>query len=321
MKYAEFKESLPADSVLAQQKISHATWLRLCFFERQLLWSRQLTTSMVCSSFDVSINLVQREITRYKEIYKSIAGKSPFKPYDPKLKYHRPSEDYSPIFLTDDTYHWDHLENYDKIDTSLASEMPMLTRRHSLKKLAIVLSAIDNTQSIRVNIASMTSPKGRIRLITPIGVACVHNRVHVRAYCWDNLDYRDFLIGRFITTPKVVHPKLGVEWSDKAPHFERFNGVPQEDDDKWNTLVTLSVTPNPNLSKDQQVLIASDYNLGSLDNLLQVKLRQSLVQYFLIDNRIPGTKTEFDAAKETPKVWPVLAFEAGTKKPAHMLGF
>ena len=321
MKYSVFKEEFQLNGILTRHKISHAMWLRFCFMERQLLWSRRLNATMVCQAFGSSLAVVQSEITRYKEIYRRLRDTSPLRAYNPKLKYHRPAESFSPIFLSDDTFHWSQIEDYEAIDTTLATEMPMLARRHSLEKLAIILSGIEHKRSFEVNIASMNHPKGAWRLISPVGIACVHNRVHVRAFCWAYNDYRDFLIGRFLSKPFLRRPGMDVEMMGSYPKFEQFKGDPPVKDGAWTDQVTLNLIPNPNLSDDQQELIASDYILGPLPNRKLLQIRKSLVQYFLIDNRLPATDLEFEAAKNKPKVWPVLALISGSDIPAHKLGF
>lgn len=297
---------------------SHPQWLRLCYIERQLLWERRLTTTMLMKTFGISRPQAQKDI----KLYQQISPKA-VKPYQLGIPYHQPTENFEPALLSEADLQWHAIEEYAPPVAAHTTEMPMLIRCHNLRVLARLLSAIEHQRSIEAVIATMSSPKGRGRRLTPTAIAFVNNRYHVRAFCWDNMAYRDFLIGRFKSTPIVVKTSKGEkEWGNSASAFERYKGIPPEPDAEWELMIELELRPNPHLSQDQQALIVSDYELDQGGAAKRIALRKPLIGYFLVDNRIPASKDEYYlAVNENPKAWPVFAFATGSNRLAHELGF
>jgi predicted DNA-binding transcriptional regulator YafY len=297
---------------------SHPQWLRLCFIERQLLWERRLTTTMLMGTFGISRPQAQKDI----KLYQQLAPKAT-KPYQLGIPFHQPTESFEPVLLSGEDLQWQSIEDYAPPNAGHATEMPMLKRRHNLPVLARLLSAIEHQRSIEAVIATMSSPKGRTGRLTPTSVAFVNNRYHVRAFCWDHMGYRDFLIGRFISNPEVVKaPRNNKNSGKNAPTFEQCKGVPPEADTDWKQMVELELKPNPHLSGEQQALIVSDYELERRGDWKRVTMRKPLIGYFLVDNRIPSSKVEYDmAVKDNPRAWPVFAYTANSNKPAHEIGF
>lgn len=297
---------------------SHPQWLRLCYIERQLLWERRLTTTMLMETFGISRPQAQKDV----KLYQQFAPKA-IKPYQLGIPYHQPTEGFEPVLLSEDNLQWQAIEEYAPPLASHTTELPMLIRHHNLRVLARLLSAIEHQRTIEAVVATMSSPKGRGRRLTPSSIAFVNNRYHVRAFCWDNMAYRDFLIGRFKSTPKVVKPSMNeTGWGDNAPAFERCRGIPPEHDTDWEQMIELELRPNPHLSQDQQTLIITDYELEQGGALKRIALRKPLIGYFLVDNRIPASEVEYNlAVEENPKAWPVFAFMTDLNRPAHEFGF
>lgn len=330
MKYAQYmKPAITSDiqtisvADLASKRLevgaySHPQWLRLCYIERQLLWERRLTTTMLMETFGISRPQAQKDI----KLYQQLAPKA-LKPYRLGIPYHQPTDSFEPVLLSKSDLQWQAIEEYAQPTAAHVTEMPMLIRRHNLRVLAQLLSVIEHQRSIEAVVATMSSPKGRDRLLTPTAIAFVNNRYHVRAFCWDKMAYRDFLIGRFKSTLKVVKPLKGAKArDDNAPAFEHFRGVPPKPDTEWQQIIELELRPNPHLSQDQQALIMSDYELGQDGTFKRIVLRKPLIGYFLVDNRIPASEAEYNlAVNENPKAWPVFAFATDSNRLAHELGF
>ena len=297
---------------------SHPQWLRLCYIERQLLWERRLTTTMLMEAFGISRPQAQKDI----KLYQQLAPKA-LKPYQLGIPYHQPTDSFEPMLLSGADLQWQAIEEYAPPVAAHATEMPMLTRRHDLRVLAGLLSVIEHHRSVEAVIATMSSPEGRNRRLTPTTIVFVNNRYHVRAFCWDNMAYRDFIIGRFKSIPKVVKPLKGFKnRAENVLAFEHYRGVPPEPDSEWEQMIELELRPNPHLSLEQQALIVSDYELDQGGSLKRIVLRKPLVGYFLVDNRIPASEPEYNlAVNENPKAWPVFAFTTDSNRLAHELGF
>lgn len=297
---------------------SHPQWLRLCYIERQLLWERRLTTTMLMETFGISRPQAQKDI----KLYQQLAPKA-LKPYQLGIPYYQPTDGFEPVLLSKADLQWHAIEAFAPPMTAHTTEMPMLTRHHNLHVLARLLSAIEHRHAIDAVVATMNSPEGRSRRLTPTAIAFVNNRYHLRAFCWDNMAYRDFLVGRFKSTPTVVKlSKKAQRRGDDVPAFERYGGIPPEPDTKWEEVIELELRPNPHLSQEQQALIVTDYELDQDLAFRRILLRKSLIGYFLIDNRIPANESEYSlAVNENPKAWPIFAFTTDSNKLAHELGF
>lgn len=330
MQYSQYiKPAIASDSQtvpvtdLARKRLetgaySHPQWLRLCYIERQLLWERRLTTTMLMETFGISRPQAQKDI----KLYQQLSPKA-LKPYQLGIPYYQPTDGFEPVLLSKADLQWQTLEEFAPPITAHSTEMPMLLRHHNLHVLARLLSAIEHQHSIEAVIATMNSPKGRSRRLTPTAIAFVNNRYHVRAFCWDSMAYRDFLIGRFKSLPKVVKSSKDAQGlGDNVPAFERYRGVPPDSDTEWEQMIELELRPNPHLSPDQQALIILDYELAQEGITKRLVLRKPLIGYFLIDNHIPANEAEYNlAVNENPKAWPVFAFTTDSNKLAHELGF
>ncbi|MFC0710021.1 transcriptional regulator [Azorhizophilus paspali] len=85
----------------------------------------------------------------------------------------------------------------------------------------------------------------------------------VHAYCKKNRAYRDFVPGRLRGAPELLEASI--------------HG--RDEDEGWNTEITIRIKPDPRLSAQQKAIIESDY--GIRDGHLAIASRGALVQYVL----------------------------------------
>lgn len=116
----------------------------------------------------------------------------------------------------------------------------------------------------------MTSPEGSQRIITPHTLVNTGQRWHVRAYCHQHQDFRDFVLSRFRRIPEVCK-----QAEDKG------HGIQQDikKDKAWNKMLTLKITPHPELTQAQQAIVETDY--GMHKGCLAIKVRAACAQYLL----------------------------------------
>ena len=88
-------------------------------------------------------------------------------------------------------------------------------------------------------------------------------RWHIRAYSLEHEGYRDFVLARFISSPELL---------ENAEHFV-------ENDQDWTQFETLVIAPHPDLSPEQQAIIADDF--GMEDGKLHLTVRRALRLYYL----------------------------------------
>ena len=106
-------------------------------------------------------------------------------------------------------------------------------------------------------------------------------RWHIRAYSHEHQIYRDFVLARIIVSPELGEAAL--------------NGA--EQDIEWQSVETLIIAPHPDLTPDQQAVIADDY--GMKDRRLYLTVRRALILYYL-------RMLHLDEASGTPKTQQII---------------
>jgi hypothetical protein len=150
----------------------------------------------------------------------------------------------------------DALGIYDaRIDLSLISQ----------KIFASIVQAIRRKEGLEICYRSMTHPKGQTRIVFPHAIVRAPRRWHMRAWCTQRQEFRDFVLGRMLSaTPlNVATPQS------------------QEQDSDWNGLEEMVIIPHPDLSPDQQDMIAEEFFPGSRS--LRLRIRKCLKLYVIQD--------------------------------------
>lgn len=138
---------------------------------------------------------------------------------------------------------------------------PLPSRVASSETLQAVVTAIRCRQALEVRYQSMTAPKPTWRWLSPHAFASDSERWHVRAFCHQRREFRDFVLGRIIAT-----------------RHSRPTDVAADQDVDWHTFVTLVIKPNPELSDDQRAAIAAEYNMPRGCEA-KLRLRRSMLFY------------------------------------------
>jgi predicted DNA-binding transcriptional regulator YafY len=90
----------------------------------------------------------------------------------------------------------------------------------------------------------------------------------MRAWCEERKSFRDFTLGRITSIEPVDAP---------APYTKK-------DDVEWNQILELVIVAHPDLSIEQQEMIAAEYFPGTTAKRLRV--RQCLASYVIHDLRL-----------------------------------
>jgi len=138
---------------------------------------------------------------------------------------------------------------------------PLPPRLASSETLQAVVRAIRCGEALEIRYQSMTDPKPSWRWVSPHAFASDGDRWHVRAFCHKRGEFRDFVLGRIITTR----------------HSKPSSAQPSEDVD-WHSFITVVLTPNPKLSEDQQAAIAAEHNMPR-NHELKLQLRKAMLFY------------------------------------------
>lgn len=133
---------------------------------------------------------------------------------------------------------------------------------------AAVLKAVSTGTGLRVVYRSMSTPAGSTRLVFPHALVRAPRRWHMRAWCSERNDFRDFTLGRVASVQAV---------EEAAP-------MGRKDDQEWNSHLELDLVAHPALNADQQAMIADEYFAGA--KTLRLKVRQCLAAYIIQDLRL-----------------------------------
>lgn len=254
---------------------------RLHFMERQLLWGRRLTLSMVQEAFEISRNQASRDIKLYREL-----APDNVPVYKPADQCYRPSRSFTPLFAVTEPHELLTIIN-NQVQNSVALDaVPVLTRHILEGVLPAVLTALEYKTAFEAIYASASNPIGIKRVLVPSAIVYVENRLHLRAWCNQRLEYRDFVLSRILTVPKLLQQK---------PELPM--------DSNWETWLDLEIIPNPNLSSDGKQLISKEYELSEFG---LIRVRAALVHYFLQSNFLPSSAEQLKQAKKQPWSFPVL---------------
>ena len=139
---------------------------------------------------------------------------------------------------------------------------------------------INGTHATRI----VANPDVEIRVMAPHTLVFTGMRWHVRAYCEKNREYRDFVLSRFRGEPDLM---------DASEHT-------REQDEAWNTPVTVLIEPDARLSQAQKAIIEVDF--GMVDGQLPVETRGALVQYVLQRFGIDPNTVQANAAAQQLQV-------------------
>ncbi len=144
---------------------------------------------------------------------------------------------------------------------------PLVREADAVVQRRVFLS-MDQGRRLRVKYWSVNSSRGALREIAPHALAHDGYRWHVRAWCFENEGYRDFVLSRM----------EGAEWPGEvftAPVV----------DEEWERMETVELQPHSSLDDDQRKTIIRDY--GMKGGKLKVQVRTAMKEYFLAHWRVP----------------------------------
>ena len=245
---------------------------RLQFIEARLFWEGRCNRRSIVDYFGISGVQATSDISKYTEIApqnlvydrskKTYLATSEF---EPVLIQPRPE---SLLFLGSENIHSEILSNQ-------CERLPTLHRNVDNNVFRKILQVIQEGKSIEVRYQSMSNPEPSWRWISPHSVSHNGMRWHIRAYCFIDNTFKDFLLARFLELSK-----------------ERESIVFKEEDREWHTYVTLKIITHPGLSSDQKKVIETDY--GMTNGSICLDVRRALLPYFL-------KKYGLDVEKEKPE--------------------
>ena len=242
--------------------------LRYRFIETIALWEGRLTTRHLCDTFGIGRQQASKDINNYlREV-----GPGNLE-YDKFLKGYKPATTFRPRVtqgLADEYLHLMARNNelmnvFESLSLNMANVEVLAQPVRDVKPevLRPIMQAARQQKRLDVDYVSLNHPDREGRIIVPHTLVYTGMRWHVRAWCEKNQEYRDFVLSRFRGIPEIM---------DDSPH-----GL--DGDGEWNTRVTIRITPDPRLTRDQQEVVETDF--GMENGVLEVPTRGKLVPYAL----------------------------------------
>jgi hypothetical protein len=239
---------------------------RLEFIEFRLFWDGQINRSDLIQKFGVSLPQASTDIARYLQMAPQNLR------YDVHLKTYTASPTFVPLLYEPSARQY--LADLRAIaDDAVRKEATWLgvvpsfdavlppRRRLDTGKLRSVVEAIRMQQSLCVLYQSLSRIEPLARWVTPHALGFDGFRWHMRAWCHEHNEFRDFVLARVLEIGEA-----------------RYHPINAGHDLAWNRHVRLRIGPHPKLGEKQRKVIELDYGMD--DGALEIDLRLSMVFYF-----------------------------------------
>ena len=230
-------------------------------------WEGHLVTNRLMSWFGLSRQQASADIKRYNTLYNPDALI-----HDPSVKGYVPKASFQLVLTTA------HINEYLNMLSGLVSESHALlaTLEPNLSAVQLpdrsvrpevireVLRACRTQSCLKIIYASMQNPQWHERMISPHTLGYTGIRWHVRAYCHQSKQFKDFLLSRIDRTPVVV----------------AIDTVDPVQDQHWHEEIMLTLMPNPKLNESQKAL--AHYTLQRYQAAITLAEAEDALKYPLV---------------------------------------
>jgi len=107
--------------------------------------------------------------------------------------------------------------------------------------------AIADRLRVQFTYCSMNNPEPHERTVEPHSLVRAGRRWHVRGYCLDRQDFRDYVLGRMSKVKLLAEPSMRDVATDVG----------------WSTVLQVRITAHPGLSTAQQEIVRREYFNGA----------------------------------------------------------
>lgn len=156
----------------------------------------------------------------------------------------------------------------------------------SYQHFARIHAAIRMGSCVRITYRSMRNPSPHGRILRPHALIQAGARWHMRGYCSEARDFREFNLGRLTAVETV-------------PDLELPSG---EDDTDWQITVNVRLVPHQALNPEQQSLVRDEYMGGTTAAAFEV--RKPMARYL-----VQAFRAAIDPLKETPPSFLLMVHE------------
>lgn len=228
---------------------------RLQFIEHRLFWEGRVNRGDIANTFDVSIVQASKDLGAYRQ---AAPGNTL---YDPQGKAYLPAPGFTPVLSQPAP------EQFLAAQAAIGLNAEILSLPHRVidpDTLRLLLQAQAAQSTVCITYQSLNKPHPQARLFCPHTFISDTRRWHLRGYCGQAKDFRDFLLARIL---RVEPDSSGAQ-------------LPGIDDDVfWHSKVRVALGPHPDLSAEQRAVIERDYAMTA--GQVALVLRQACLPYFL----------------------------------------
>lgn len=256
---------------------------RLEFIDFRLLWEGTVNRGELVSFFGISTQQASADLAKYIEQAPENLE------YDKNQKTYRVRDGFRPIATRADSHSY--LNQLSGLasgtipqSASFLGWMPphdmvrYPTRPIPAETLMRILWAIRDREEVELQYQSMRRPTATVRWIAPHAIAFDGYRWHVRAWCSENQDFRDFVFSR-IQRVMAARPSTADANTDQW----------------WHTTVDVIVKPRGSLTPEQRLAIEVDFGMTS--GHLKQTCRKALAFYLLRQLQLDRETNEMPAAQ------------------------
>lgn len=265
---------------------------RIEFIDFRLSVDGKINRADLVDFFGISIPQASLDLSYYRDLVKRCNPPRENLKYDMHMKVYLRTDDFkplfpeqcgSPVFFNDLVLsarnELTQSRNFFGFTPSVGVSCLFPPRRIVKDKiLADLLDAIRSHLAMHIVYKSKTNEKNSDYLIAPHSFAYDGFRWHIRAYCYDRHDFRDYVLSRILSTdaPRITAPND--RFPDPIGNGFREVGTSGSDDKEWNEFVTLELIINPELPECARKAIELDYAMPK-DGVLKHEVRKALLYY------------------------------------------
>ena len=257
----------------SNKSIPWAQIQRYRFIEWLFLWERRLNISTLMEVFTVSRPVASKDLNSYIKLHpKNVSA------YHKSEKCYKPTSMFKPYYTSEDPDEYYSIlaqvgKSYTGIKDTTLWSAPAIKRRIVPGVVSGILNAIQQQDAVEITYCSASSVAGQKRIIHPHRIVNASGRYHIRAYCEERKEYRDFNLSRILKDVRYVKKSIRQVIDDK----------------QWIDKIDLIIGVNPQLTGEAAELISNEFGI---EGELVIKTNAALINYLLIDNNIPSSITE-----------------------------
>ena len=267
---------------------------RLEFIDFRLAIDGHLNRIDLVEFFNISVPQASLDIATYHNLLLNSPNPRQNLVYDRRLKIYQRTEDFIPLFpkvCSPQSYLNDLLSsakgeliesrNYFGFIPNIGVCCFNPPRRNIRADVLFnLLEAIRTRKAVHISYKSLKSEGNIDYLIAPHGLAFDGVRWHVRGYCYDHHNFRDYVISRVANCAVPNIPAPNDRFPDPMGNGFREVGTSGRDDKDWNELIDLVIKANPELPLAARRAIEFDYGMDP-DGSLVYPCRKALLFYAL----------------------------------------